>query len=115
MLFRSPDDLLAIHDIGAVGYFAGRPLIDIAGLVSPEFILLVGDADAMWALMEQRGARYLMAMPDQVPGDDVHDPRLCAVYQSDGSSARVAGGEKMTIYGLAWDGDCSGVIIQTEF
>src|SRR5690606_13267977 len=26
------DELLAIHDIGAVGYFAPRPLLDVAGL-----------------------------------------------------------------------------------
>ena len=101
------DVLLAVHDIGAVGYFASRRILDIAGLVSPEFIPTIADAEAMWALLETRGAQYLMAMPDQVPGDDVNDARLCPVYQSDGRAAIIAGGEKMTIYGLAWDDPCS--------
>jgi hypothetical protein len=30
----APDQLLAVHDIGAVGYYAPRPMLDLAGLVS---------------------------------------------------------------------------------
>jgi hypothetical protein len=101
-----PDEPLAVHDIGAVGYYARRPILDIAGLVSPEFIPTILEPDAMWALLEDRGARYLMAMPDQVPGDDTGDPRLCPLYQSEGTAALTAGGEKMTVYALAWDRDC---------
>jgi hypothetical protein len=101
------ESLLAVHDIGAVGYFTQRPLLDIAGLISPEFIPTIADSNAMWALLAARGARYLMAMPDQVPGADADDARLCPVYQSEGRAAVGAGGEKMTIYALAWDGVCS--------
>src|SRR5690606_1423380 len=72
-----PEDLLAIHDIGAVGYFAPRSLLDIAGLVSPELIPLIGDEAATWAFLEAQGARYLMAFPNQVPGGEVDDPHLC--------------------------------------
>lgn len=100
------DEVFAVHDIGAVGYFAQRPILDIAGLVSPEFVPTINEPDAMWTLLEERGASYLMAMPDQVPGDDVSDPRLCPLYESEGGAALTAGGEKMTIYRLAWDGAC---------
>jgi hypothetical protein len=102
-----PDELLAVHDIGAVGYYVQRPILDTAGLVSPEFIPTILDPEAMWALLQERGARYLMAMPDQVPGEEVSDPRLCLYYRSDGTATFAAGGEKMTIYRLAWDGDCT--------
>lgn len=102
-----PDEILAVHDIGAVGYFAPRPILDIAGLVSPEFVPAVGNAEAMWTMMQAGGARYLMAMPDQLPGDDITDSRLCPVYTSDGTAALTAGGLKMMIYVLAWDGECS--------
>jgi hypothetical protein len=101
-----PDDLLAVHDIGAVGYFVQRPILDIAGLVSPEFIPTILDPDSMWTLLQQRDARYLMAFPDQVPGDFVNDPRLCPIFESDGEATFAAGGDKMTIYRLAWDGEC---------
>lgn len=102
-----PDELLAIHDIGAVGYFAPRPeLLDIAGLVSPEVIPIVTDADALWQLMQERDAQYLMAFPDQIPGDSTDDPRLCPVYVSDGTATIDAGGEHMAVYRLDWDESC---------
>ncbi len=104
-----PDEaLLAIHDIGAVGYFAPRELVDIAGLVSPEITPIVDEPDALWALMQERDTDYLMAFPDQIPGRNPDDPRLCPVYSSD-SQAYADDVEEvdMTIYRLAWDGDCS--------
>jgi len=94
------DTLLAAHDIGAVGYFAPRPLLDLAGLVSPEVIPIILDDNAKMALMQQRGVRYLMVLPPQrpVPADD---PRLCERFNAHGAM----GG--MTVYKLAWDGHCS--------
>lgn len=100
------DELLAIHDIGAVGYFTPRSMLDIAGLVSPDVAPIVDDADALWQLMQDRDAKYLMAFPDQIPGDDVNDPRLCRVFMTGGKTAPKQGGANMAIYRLAWDEDC---------
>lgn len=100
------DELLAVHDIGAVGFFAPRSILDIAGLVNPEFAPIYHDGPAVWALLEARGARYLMAFPDQIPGRDVTDPRLCPLYASPGEMALRQGGGKMVIFALAWDGVC---------
>jgi hypothetical protein len=100
-----PDELLAIHDIGAVGYFAPRPILDIAGLISPE-IVSIYDTDAVWEVMRERDVRYLMAFPDQIPGGSTEDDRLCPLFESNGSTAVNAGGGKMQIYRLAWDGLC---------
>ena len=101
-----PDDLLAIHDIGAVGYFAERPLLDIAGLITPEVVPLIGQPDALWALMEERGAQYLLAFPDQIPGGRVDDPRLCPVYSTDATVTQQVGHANMQVYRLAWDAQC---------
>lgn len=101
-----PQDLLAVHDIGAVGYFAPRPILDIAGLVNPEFAPIYNDGAAVFALMQARGARYLLAFPDQIPGEDAADSRLCPVFTTGGQAAVSAGGENMAIYALAWDGIC---------
>lgn len=98
---------LATHDIGAIGFFAPRPLLDVAGLISPEVVPLLHDAAGMWSLFEERGIVYLMALEDQVPGGDYHDPRLCPVYASAGETALAADLSKMTIYRLAYDGQCS--------
>lgn len=102
----SDDELLAIHDIGAVGYFATRPILDIAGLVNPEVIPILYDTEALYQFMQDHDARYLLAFPDQVPGDDVDDPRLCPLFTTEGEAAPLAGGANMTLYTLQWGGRC---------
>ncbi|MCL4236912.1 MAG: hypothetical protein KJ047_01575 [Anaerolineae bacterium] len=102
------DDLLAVHDIGAVGYFAPRPILDLAGLVSPEIVPLFRDGEAIMRLMCARGAVYLMVMPDQrpVPPDD---PRLggAPIFVTGAPYAPAAGGGNMAIYRLAWPAGCA--------
>ncbi len=101
-----PEDLLVTHDIGAVGYFAPRPILDIAGLVNPEIVPMMQDPDAMWAYMQAQGGRYLMALDTQIPGRNLEDPRLCPVFNTQGEAAIRAGGSNMITYELAWDGVC---------
>lgn len=97
---------IATHDIGAVGYFAPRPLLDIAGLISPEIIPVLRDGPALWQFMEARDIAYLMAFPDQVPNSDPGDPRLCPIYQSAGTTVLELQAHKMIVYALAYDGSC---------
>jgi hypothetical protein len=101
------DELLAIHDIGAVGYFASRPIRDLAGLVSPEIVPFILDQNALWDWLKQEGADYLMAFPDQIPGGSIHDPRLCPLFTTMGEASPAAGGPNMTVYRLAWDRQCT--------
>ena len=102
----SPDDLLVVHDIGAVGYFAPRPVLDIGGLISPEVVPLMHDPAAVWNLIHERGGKYLMALDTQIPGGDIHDPHLCPKFTTGGTAAPRAGSSNMTIYLLTWDGQC---------
>ncbi len=101
-----PGELLAVHDIGAVGYFAPRQILDVAGLINPEVIPIYHDKEALYSLMQARDARYLLAFPDQVPGDDVDDPRLCPLFMTNGQASPRAGGANMTLYTLRWDRVC---------
>ncbi len=57
-----PEERLAVHDIGAVGYFAPRPILDLAGLVSPEVIPIIRDEAALRAYRAERGADYFMTL-----------------------------------------------------
>ncbi len=101
------DKLLAVHDIGALGYFAPRPILDLAGLISPEIIPLFRNADALMRLMCERQVTYLMVMPDQrpVPPDD---PRLGEiVYVTNAPYAPAAGGGNMVVYRMVWPTGCA--------
>jgi hypothetical protein len=62
-----PDALLAVHDIGAIGYFDRHPVIDLAGLVSPDVVPFIRDQDQIAAYLDQRGADYLVTLPDFYP------------------------------------------------
>ena len=101
-----PEDLLAVHDIGAVGYFAPRPILDLAGLVSPEVVPFILNPPDLWAWLQANGARYLLAFPNQIPGGSVNDPHLCqpAVWASGGTASPAAGGKNMAVYRLVWAG-----------
>jgi hypothetical protein len=115
-----PGELLAVHDIGALGYYAPRPILDLAGLVSPEIVPIILDHEALMQLMCERDARYLMVLPDQLPARP-DDPRLGTETQFDSASGQyavkplfttdapyspAAGGGNMTIYELRWPQGC---------
>lgn len=103
------DELMAIHDIGAVGYFASRPIIDLAGLVSPELLPVIPvelNGEAVWQILRKRDARYVMGFADQVPGGDPNDPRLCPVFRARGMDAEVSDVYNMSIYRIDWEHEC---------
>jgi hypothetical protein len=101
------DSPLAVHDIGAVGYFAPRPLLDLAGLVSPEIVPFILQKEAVWNWMYDKGAHYFVGFPYQAPGADGNDSRLCPVHSTEGATSKLVGQPNFTVYQLAWDGHCN--------
>jgi len=103
-----PSELLAAHDIGALGYFAPRPILDLAGLLTPEVVPIIRDHEALMQLMCARSARYLMVMPDQRPAP-AGDPRLGGppIFETGAPYSPAAGGGNMAVYALDWTGGCS--------
>lgn len=56
------NDVIATHDVGAIGFYSDRKIVDIAGLVTPEVIRNVGDTgyvSYMEQFMKQQGVTYL--------------------------------------------------------
>ncbi len=100
------DELLVVHDIGAVGYFAPRPILDLAGLVSPEIVPIILDPTALMNLMCERNAKWLMVLPEQRP-TTADDLRLEEVYSTNAPYIVEAGGAgNMTVYRLRFADDC---------
>jgi len=58
-----PDVLLAVHDIGAMGYFDQHKIIDLAGLVSPDVISFIRDEAKIAEYLNKRGANYVVTFP----------------------------------------------------
>lgn len=56
------NDVIATHDVGAIGYYSDRKIVDVAGLVTPELIKKINDADYvdyMTDYMNKQGVTYL--------------------------------------------------------
>lgn len=87
--------LIAAHDIGALGYFGGRRIVDLAGLVSPEVVPFLRDEQALAAYLDARGADYLMTFPGWYPELTA---QARPVYQTGGRHSPAAGGENMAVY-----------------
>ncbi|MGE5377208.1 MAG: hypothetical protein ACM3XO_19305 [Bacteroidota bacterium] len=62
-----PDALLAVHDIGAIGYFDGHRIIDLAGLASPNIVPFIRDQARIAAYLDQQGVDYLVTLPAFYP------------------------------------------------
>lgn len=89
------DALLAVHDIGALGYFDDHELIDLAGLISPEVIPFMKDESKLGAYLDQKGANYLIAFPDfyLLLAQDRQ-----IIFNSNSQFTIQAGEENMTVY-----------------
>jgi hypothetical protein len=62
------DALLAVHDIGALGYYVPNPMIDLAGLITPEVIPFIRDTERLRDYLDSQSADYLIVFAGQYPG-----------------------------------------------
>jgi hypothetical protein len=93
------DDLLAVHDIGAVGYFTRRPLLDLAGLITPKVIPIIRDEAALFEFVKSRQAEYLVTFPSWYR-ELTARPELHLIYSTGAPWAPQAGGDNMAVYRL---------------
>ena len=93
----SKEDVVATHDIGALGYFAQRPLVDLAGLISPEIIPFIRDEARLADYLETKGVDYLVTFPSWYP---LLVGRGEKVFQSKGEIGLSFGLETIGVY--AW-------------
>ncbi len=91
----STDSLIAAHDIGAMGYFSNRNLIDLAGLVSPEVIPIMRDQSKLSDYLNQNEVDYLVVFPGWYP--QITECRL-PLFVTNGKFSVFAGGENMAVY-----------------
>jgi hypothetical protein len=92
-----PDDLIAAHDIGAIGYFAERPLLDLAGLVTPEIIPYLDDEAEIGRYIRQSQADYLVTAPGW-PYEAVVGETAVPIYTTNFPWTQQNGLNNMSVY-----------------
>jgi hypothetical protein len=93
----SPDASVAAHDIGALGYFYDKQIIDLAGLVSPEVIPFMRDEGRLRDFLVSRKATLAIFFPDWYP-TLASDTQLVPVYRRNCPVARGASETDMVVY-----------------
>ena len=88
-------DVIAAHDIGTIGYFTDREIIDLAGLVSPDVIPFIRDENRLADYMEASDVDYLVTFPDWYP---ILVEKIDVVFQTSGEISPSLGGENMAVY-----------------
>lgn len=95
---HTPDRaVIAAHDIGALGYFGGRPVLDLAGLAAPDVIPFIRDEAQLGVWLTRAGADYLLTFPGWYP-ELVRPLADQVVYRSAGLLSPAAGGENLVLY-----------------
>jgi hypothetical protein len=100
-----PDALLALNDIGAITYVSERPVVDLAGLITPEVIplLRVPDRDArLIDLLAAQNVQVVIIFPNWFPGLASRSDLLEPIHQVTLERNTVAGGETMVAYETHW-------------
>jgi hypothetical protein len=93
---NTPEEaVIAAHDIGALGYFAERDLLDLAGLVSPDVIPFIRDETLLADYLDDFGADYLVTLRDWYPE---LERGLHVEFVTQQPYSPALGGENMVVY-----------------
>lgn len=90
-----PHAVVAAHDIGALGFFGERFLVDMAGLVTPEVIPFIRDEERLVAYLDARQVDYLVTFPDWYP--KLVSGKL-PIYVTGSTITKALGKENMAVY-----------------
>ncbi|MCX6054428.1 MAG: hypothetical protein NTZ74_05850 [Chloroflexi bacterium] len=52
--------IIAAHDIGALGYFSERHVVDMAGLINPEILPFIRNEEELFKFIENKGSNFLV-------------------------------------------------------
>jgi hypothetical protein len=90
-----PEDLIAAHDIGAIGYITQRKIVDLAGLISPDVIPFIRDEEKLTDYLNEKCPVYFVTFPGWYP--EMVKGRE-KIFQTDTAITREFGKENMAVY-----------------
>jgi hypothetical protein len=104
-----PDAILALNDIGAIGYLSQRQVVDVVGLVSPEAIDVLQDRAPGWEqdvalcrFLSYRDPGYAILFPDWYPELTRNRQVLTPLHSVQLARNTIAGDEEMVVYRPHW-------------
>lgn len=97
----SPATVVATHDIGAIGYFAERRVVDMAGLITPELTQTPRDRERIMATLREQGAAVAAIFPRWYPWLP-QDPRVQEVYRAATDYPLPLGQDEMRVFVIRW-------------
>ena len=62
-----PDAILAVHDIGVLGYYVQNPILDLAGLITPDVVPFIRNEDQLAEYLNTNSADYLIVFVSDYP------------------------------------------------
>lgn len=101
-----PAALVATHDIGAIGYFSDRQVVDLGGLTQPELVPLLGDQHALVAYLQRARVDFVVMFPDWFPPPRVLWTTLASheVHRAHDPAIAAIGGSDLVTYQTEWGG-----------
>ena len=93
--FTEQDAIIAAHDIGALGFYGNRLIIDLAALISPEVIPYINDEVQIIEFLNKRHPDYLMTFENWY---NILPLNKTLVYSSTSMFSIEAGGSSMQVY-----------------
>ena len=100
------DAVLATHDIGAIGYFSGRKVLDTVGLITPEVLPYLRQAPSagqgVWAFLNDQKPDYVILLPNWYPQLSERTDVLTPVYDIRLDKVTIAAGPHMVVFKPSW-------------
>ena len=98
--------VIATNDIGAIGFFSGRRLLDIVGLVTPEVLAYLPPgvpADrGVLSYLEAKKPDYLVILPNWYPELSTRSDLFNRVHEVVLTESTIAGGNRLVAYRTIW-------------
>ena len=96
-----PGTVVALNDIGAITYISERPVVDLAGLVTPEItpsLRAPEQTEQLIQFLRERGVEYVIIFPNWFPGLVERGDVLEEIHRVTLDNRTITGGETMVVY-----------------
>jgi arabinofuranosyltransferase len=97
-----PNAVVAANDVGAVGYFSGRRIIDLEGLITPEINRLTRAGSSPVPYLHEQNVRYMVLYGD-LKRPWLDELALTPVLTAKLDYVTISASDQMVVYRVDWN------------